>query len=138
MSEHWAYQYIGRPWISGARGPDAFDCWGLLWWIKRVHYGQCIPEYPGIDATNLELVTSLVDAGSKDSAWRQLPQPVDGCAVGMSKGRRFHHVGIYAEVDGGMVLHAHDKGKVVAQSISSLRNAGYRRIEFFEYHGAHH
>jgi cell wall-associated NlpC family hydrolase len=133
MSTHWAHGYIGRRWVSGARGPDTFDCWGLLWYVKRKHYGQDVPEYPGIDAASLGIVTGLIDSGAKQGDWEQLLFPIDGCAVGMSRGRRLHHVGIYVDVDGGLVLHAHDRARVLAQSIPSLRNAGYRRIEFFEH-----
>lgn len=137
--KHWAHLYIGKPWESGGRGPDRFDCWGLLWWVKRTHFGIEVPEYPGVDAENLAVCAGLIDCGTRCGDWEPLLLPIDGCAVGLSRNRRFHHVGVYAELDGGLVVHAHDRGNVVAQSVSSLRNAGYRRIEFYQYrHGPRH
>ncbi len=45
-SVHWATHYIGLPWHAGARGPEAFDCWGLFLAIQRDHFGRELPEIP--------------------------------------------------------------------------------------------
>jgi len=133
--EHWAQQYIGRRWVSGARGPLTFDCWGLVWWIYKHHYAIELPEYPGLDAENIKLVGKLLTAGEKKE-WTRILKPVDGCVVGMSQNKIFHHVGIYLDVDGGLVLHAY-KGSsgVISQRPSNLRSQGWNRIEFYQYNG---
>ena len=52
---HWATHYIGRPWHAGARGPEAFDCWGLFLAIQRGHFGRDLPEIP-VNANDLRTV----------------------------------------------------------------------------------
>lgn len=135
---HWAQKYIGKPWVSGARGPDAFDCWGLLWHVKREHFRQELPQYPGVNARDFLTVCRMIDAGAHATEWKRLEQPAEGCAVGMSQrgNGRFHHVGIWTDADGGLVVHAMDKANVVAQPVEKLKLQGFGRIEFFEYYGA--
>ena len=43
---HWAEDLIGCPWVAGGRGPDAFDCWGLVRWCWGRHFGIEVPEIP--------------------------------------------------------------------------------------------
>ncbi len=42
--QHWANQYIGLPWLAGARRPDAYDCWGLFLAVQRCHFARDLPE----------------------------------------------------------------------------------------------
>ena len=37
--KHWATEYIGKPWERMARGPDTFDCWGLVYDIYKNKHG---------------------------------------------------------------------------------------------------
>lgn len=64
---HWAAEYIGRPWHAGARGPQAFDCWGLFLAIQRDHFGRDLPEIP-VDANDLRTVLTTF----RDHPERQL------------------------------------------------------------------
>lgn len=136
---HWAQCYIGKPWVSGARGPEAFDCWGLLRWIYSVHYGVELPLFPGVDATNPLAVGHAMSAelGRPCSPWERIERPIEGCGVAMGAGKRFHHVGVWLEADGGLVLHAARKRNVTAQGLSSLRNSGISNIAYFKHHGTH-
>lgn len=133
---HWACRYIGKKWVSGARGPDTFDCWGLLWWIYKEHLGIELPSYPNVDPLDTFVVSHLLRQAAGNGQWHRLESPLDNCAVAMSRNREFHHVGIYLEVDGGMVLHAADGANVIAQTSNGLKAAGFNRLEYFRY-GAH-
>ena len=31
-------RYVGKPWVSGGRGPDEFDCWGLVKYVMANEY----------------------------------------------------------------------------------------------------
>lgn len=132
--KHWAFDYLGKPWLIGGRGPDTFDCWGLVYCIYRDHYGILLPSYPTITSKNLLAVTKYITNGatSSDSDWVRLDNPVDGCVVALSKNNRIlHHVGIYLTIDKGMVLHATDAGSVIAQPITDLKRWGWSRIEYY-------
>lgn len=103
--------------------------------MKREEFGQVIPEYAGINARDLLKVCRMIEAGASGGDWQRLGKPHEGCAVGMSKraDRSFHHVGIFTEADGGLVVHAVDGANVLAQPLSALKYHGFGRIEFYEY-----
>lgn len=136
---HWAAQYIGKHWRNGGRGPDEFDCWGLVWWIYLKHLNIKLPLYP-IDAKDVSYVTALIDSELNCppwvSPWRLISQPQDLCGVLMATGKIFTHCGIYLSVDGGLILHALDGHNVVATAPADLKKAGWGRIEFY-HHGEH-
>lgn len=128
---HWITKYLNKPWVSGGRGPEAFDCWGLVAWIQKEHYGRELEPYNGVDAHDWRRVAVLIDGASHQSEWQKIDKPVDGCIVAMAQGRIFHHVGVFLEMDGGYVLHAAKGQPVVAQRVHILRQLGWRRIEFY-------
>lgn len=121
---------LGRPWLSGARGPDAFDCWGLLVEVYRKG-GIALPLYPNIDAKNTLAVARKVSEGV--SEWTQLAEPEHLCAVGLSAGRHIHHVGLWLATEGGGVLHSASGRGVTFQSIMSLRGIGLTNLTFYRH-----
>lgn len=127
---NWASKYIGKKWQNGGRGPDAFDCWGLLYWTMREDFMTEVPTFP-IDPGALWEVQQQIEAESKSTNWVQRMVPEEGCAVGLSHGAHFHHVGQWTEQDGGLVIHCLDGSGVVADSLAQLRASGWRRIEFY-------
>jgi len=133
---HWASEFIGKPWVSGARGPDVFDCWGLLFHIYKTKYQTILPLYEDTNAANVLEATKQINAGCLGSDWERIEKPFEGCAVGMSTHKLFHHVGLYIVANGGVILHCADGKGVVAQSIPVLKSQGWGRIEFFKHNGA--
>jgi len=65
---HWAAEFIGRPWHAGARGPDAFDCWGLFLAIQREHFGRDLPEI-SVDANDLRIVMTTFRDHPERQRW---------------------------------------------------------------------
>lgn len=133
MQTHWAFQYIGKPWVPAGRGPDVFDCYGLLVWCKKKHYNEDLPPYNDVDAASFRKVAVEMTKASVASQWPNIGRPVDGCAVGLSQSRVFHHCGIYLAVDGGLILHAAENSRIIAQSPEQLKALGWGRIEYFQY-----
>lgn len=130
---HYAASLIGKPWVAGARGPDAFDCWGLVTWVYQQRFGIHLPLFEGVDPKCVSGVGRLMAEGSQKDDWISLLSPEEGCVVAMSRNRIIHHVGIYCDVDGGLVLHALDGQNVVAQSLSQLSLYGWRTIQFYKH-----
>ena len=131
---HWAYDYLNKPWLIGGRGPDNFDCWGLVYCIYRDRYGILLPAYPTITSKNMLAVTKAITSGAAESDWVKLKEPIDGCVVALSKNTKIlHHVGIYLDIDRGVLLHATDAGAVIAQSMHDLNRFGWRRIEYYKH-----
>lgn len=131
---HWAEKYISLPWIQGARGPDTFDCWGLLICIYKERYNVELPDVPGADLkTFWRLINKEIEC---PTVWTREIKPKDGYAVAMGGTEMFHHVGVYLDIDGGLVLHAANMKNIVAQPLRGIRASGMRRIQFFRHNGA--
>ncbi len=97
--------YLGKPWIVGKNGPDAFDCWGLLEHIYINQKGVELPRFTGINKLDKTQVSNTI-AKSIGSEWERLEKPVNLCAVGLSNlPHRIFHVGCFIEKDAGYVIH---------------------------------
>jgi hypothetical protein len=126
----WARELIGKPWESGARGPDAFDCYGLVHWVYERVLGVSLPPLAGLEAKDVLEVARAFKAES--STWRQTPEPTPLCVVAMSKNTQVHHVGLWLPLDRGVVLHSMEHSCVIAQTLSSLRSSGFKLIQFYQ------
>lgn len=98
-----AYDQLGKPYVWGAGGPDAFDCSGLT--------SYCYSVGAGIEITH----SSYGQAGCGTPVSVDELQPGD--IVGF---RGWGHVGIY--VGGGQFIHAPQSGDVVKVSNLSDRS----------------
>lgn len=99
-------QYIGLPYREGARGPDAYDCYGLVAEVYRAGRGILLPDWyqdaPGPQAASRAIAAAV--AGEVDGGRSlQVDEPVDWDIAVVGSNRRPHHVGI---VFAGGVLHA--------------------------------
>lgn len=123
---------IGKPWVSGASGPDAFDCWGLLRHVLRERRGLTLCPYGGVKEIGL---ASMLKTATREAQarWYPLASPEHLCGVGMSRGRRIEHVGLWLDEAGGGVLHCHEGAGVVFQSTASIRLTGFQNFMFYQF-----
>jgi len=138
IKTHPAAQYIGLPYCAGGRSRETgVDCWGLVRLYYEEQKGISLPDLPGVVNGDILGISRTIWRGC-DSVWKEIPKPIDGCAVGMSLRTILHHVGIWLEADGGKVLHCWERGSVIAEPLRLLRLKGIKVIKFFEYHGLDH
>lgn len=135
---HWARQYLGRPWVAGGRGPDVFDCWGLLRWVYLRHVGVALPAFPGLDVDDARAMARMIEDAMARGPWEELMVPEEYCGVAMAAGRRPHHVGVYTEADGGLIIHAANKRGVIATAPARLLTVGISSARYYRYHGLRH
>lgn len=126
---HWSSQYLGKPYDVDGYGPDAFNCWGLVWEVYRAQFGIDLPKYGHVDPRQLPQIVRQI--ASEECQWERITEPKDGCVVGLSSGRSLHHVGIYLDVDGGLVLHARDQAGVIATPRAHLARHGWGKVNFY-------
>jgi len=70
---------IGRPFKDEARGPDAYDCYGLVLEVFR-RQGIKIPDYGvGLVTEQRVMIDKKVQEAWKD--WDQIKKPIPGCLV---------------------------------------------------------
>lgn len=101
-----AFEHLGKPYVWGAKGPNTFDCSGLIYYVYMKATGHYIGGW----------------TGEQQYAGTQIPvsqaQPGDLVFWGPSSGVT-HHVGIY--IGNGQFIHAPQPGdKVRVTSISDF------------------
>lgn len=134
---HWANDYIGLPWESGAQGSDAYDCWALVRQVQRAHYGRELPIIQ-VDAHDQAAVRAAFAGHPERARWQRVYPPQDGDCVLTHKGAQVDHVGVYLELDDGRelrVLHAIRGSGVVCTALPALRRLGWHPLEFYRFAG---
>jgi len=121
---HWAFDYLGLPWISGHAGPGSFDCWGLVRHVQKNHFNRELPPVV-VDADNVRAVVNEFTGNSERKNWLEVESPVEGDCLLLSQSKEPTHVGIWLDIDGGGLLHAVQGVGVVFSSRSNLRLLGY-------------
>ncbi|MEG0824938.1 MAG: SH3 domain-containing C40 family peptidase [Oscillospiraceae bacterium] len=111
-----AKQQIGKPYVSGAKGPNAFDCSGFVYYVyKQLGY-----------SLNGGSSTQFRNYGTPVNSMNEL-QPGDLffiCNPAYSGGNITSHVGIY--IGGGQFIHASTVGgTVTTDSIYTSWYGGY-------------
>ena len=122
---HWASAWLGLVWRAGARGPDAYDCWGMFLAVQRANFGRDLPEIP-VDALNLRTVIQTFRDHPQRQHWSRVDSPQEGDAVLMRQSRYPVHVGVWLAADGGGVLHCVQGNGVVFQSTAALAQHGWQ------------
>lgn len=129
---HWMAPYVGMKHSLGGRGPNGVDCWGLLQLVYRQEFKIEIPDFPEAGSIS---PFAFPDAALNEikQTWRELEVPFEGCAVGLSQSQIIHHVGIYTEAGGGMILHCWDSQSAVVDTLPRIKIKGFRVIRYFKH-----
>lgn len=108
---------VGTPFKDGGRGPDSFDCWGLV----REVYKRCgidLPEYAEIACYDALRVTAEMASESKRWNKHQPPDlPIPCVATFRVSSPMVNHVGVY--IGNGKFLHTREKAGAVIESLDS-------------------
>ena len=125
--------YIGKPWQSGAQGPDAFDCYGLVRAVLRECCGVDAPLV-AFDASRSADCLRTVEEQRRRHVWREIAAPQPWAVALMSHGRRPHHVGI--ALPDGSLLHSMEGAGVVRQTLPALRMHGWNVLQWLAWNGS--
>lgn len=133
MSRHWASELMERGiyWESGGKGPESYDCWSFVRFIWKEYFDISVPEI-GVNANNILNVAKELRDNEERMKWNKVDSPKEGDAVLLAHAKFPTHIGVWIDEDGGGVLHCVKGAGVVFQSIASLENSGWGRIEYFE------
>ena len=108
---------VGAPFVDGGRGPESFDCWGLV----REVYRRCgidLPEYAGIGCYDVMNVTAEMERNRPFWEECQPPDlPVPSVIALRVSAPMVNHVGIY--IGDGKFLHTREKAGAVIEKIDS-------------------
>jgi cell wall-associated NlpC family hydrolase len=117
---------IGTPFAIGGRGPDAFDCYGLVREIYRREKNSVIPEYVTYNSQgeNQALIATFAQ-----NDWAKTERK-PGVAVVFWIGRFASHIG-YVLADGQRFIHAWESSGGV--TIERLSDWEHRIAGFYDY-----
>lgn len=100
----WWARYIGLPFERLGRGPEAYDCWGLVRAVYADRLGLALPEHGGIAPEDVGRIGPLM--ARPPEVWRIVaaPRALDVMVASARPGSRVPcHVGVM--VDARRVLH---------------------------------
>lgn len=126
--------YLGAPFVWGGRGPDGYDCWGLVA-VVRERLGQPVPDWSEVIYPDAKQAGAILAAKAETPDWLAVAEMAPGDIIALSTHRRVHHVGIASPWG---VLHAARGYGAVHQEPADLRRTGYRLIQPYRYQGPAH
>jgi cell wall-associated NlpC family hydrolase len=127
----WCSKYVGKPFAEKGRGPDGYDCWGLVRAVLAAEFGVAgLPDYvDSYTRTGDKLsVSSAVRAGLAEG-WQRVETPEAGTLVILRLAGRPWHCAIAVNKD--WMLHALMGSDVCLERLDSMvwsdRIEGYYR-----------
>lgn len=116
---------IGKPFEYGARGPDSYDCYGLVKHLLRELQGKDVPDYLSPD--DRSQIEALVN--EKKVFWRETKEK-EGAVVLI---RVFNGMHVGYCLGYGKFIHVWQRSNGV--TIETLRFWKQRIVGFYEYVG---
>ncbi len=130
---NWWGRYVGVPFEDGGRGPDSYDCWGLVRAVYANELGIDLPSYGEISAREMARVARMMKVGADEERWRPVERPraLDVVLMRHPRASRVAHVGVMIDHDRLMHVEAATNVAIVPVSHFSIasRIAGFRRYD---------
>lgn len=130
---HWATELIGKPWVFGAKGPDAFDCWGLARYVQSRQYGIEMAEL-GYGYTDWRASAIAVEKTEERQHWRIIKEPTEGDLILMARNKLPVHIGIWIRANREWgALHCIEGVGVTFNRAGILSVMGWGGMQFFRH-----
>lgn len=95
----WVNKYLSCGYVDGARGPDQYDCWGLVRQVRHAELGcRLLAEYGHLRNTDPREFTRAYE---EESALMELCTPENGAIASVMIGRICVHVAVVIECEDG-------------------------------------
>lgn len=117
---HWVEHYLAADYEDGARGPDRYDCWGLVREVRHERYGKrLLPSWGDVRNT---MPREFTEAYRAEAAAMELCDPEPGAIACVFRGALMLHVGVVIEME----------GRLEVLEINPKTGARRRRVQDFE------
>ena len=98
----WLSGYLSASYEDGARGPDKYDCWGLVREVRHLHCGKhLLPSWGHVRNT---MPREFTRAYTLESATMEPCRPEIGAIAAVFRGRLVSHVGVVVEIEGRLAI----------------------------------
>ena len=126
---HWVEQYLACEYKDGARGPDRWDCWGMVRHVIYAHLGgRLLPSWGDVRNT---MPRQFTKAYKTEAASMEECAPEVGAIAAVFTGSLMTHVGVCIDVDGRVVvLEMNPKTGVRWRSVRDFE-APYARVVYY-------
>jgi len=71
----WVSDYVGLPFAPFGRGPEVYDCWGLVRAVFADRIGVDLPMYDEIGPDDRRRVAEAMTAGCGSGPWQPVDRP---------------------------------------------------------------
>lgn len=120
MTAPWVEQYLGLAYEDGARGPDRFDCWGLVREARHAHCGcRLLPSWGHV---RHDMGREFTRAYAAESALMEEAPAEHGSIAVCFRGRIAHHVALVVS----------SEGQLWALEVNPGTNVRVRPLRIFE------
>lgn len=93
-------KYLSATYEDGARGPDRYDCWGLVRAVRQELFG--LPLLPSFGAVRNTMPAAFTRAYEEQAALMEECRPEPGAIAAVFRGRIVIHVAVVVEIDGAL------------------------------------
>lgn len=123
-----ALDLVGLPYRVGGRGPEEFDCAGVVIYALP----DLAAAIEGLARTGAT-VAACVRAADVSPQWERLDELAENCVVAISRnGKAWPHIGVLQR---GRIVHAADGLEVVADTPARLGAKGWRQLRGYRFIG---
>jgi len=112
--------FIGKGYEDGARGPEKYDCWGLVREVRHKVYG--LPLLSSFGHVRNTMPVEFTKAYRAVTGGMQKCEPEVGAVVAVFRGKLCIHAAVVVEIDGDMAV----------MEINAKTNCRWTRIAEFE------
>lgn len=117
---------IGRPYEAGVMGPERFDCYGLARHLQREFFGRALPLFQLPAEAGRFAIASAIAVHPERERWDEVERAVDGAVVVMAQQACGFHMGVFLDLDGGLIVHTTEQTGVVADTPFQLTSPAAR------------
>ena len=127
---------VGKPFLHCGRGPDAYDCFGLvLEVLRRVGIAWDWPLACAFEQNDIETLSGIIMAAVASGPWELVEPPLTGGDVlVMATDGRWSHVAPMVTDKHCLHITKTSTGAHLT-SPEMLRRVGYRHQEAYRWHG---
>lgn len=118
------------------QGPDLFNCYAFAQLIQFWLFGRRTLEARLVEGADSTAVLDAISTHAARRAWRPVKsRPLHGDLVSMSHVHEPFHIGVWLDLDRGVILHCAPFTGVTVDDRPALLASGWNNLRFYRWAG---